>query len=178
MQIPKEVIAALIALVGVLLSVSISLITSRKTINIELSKLRFQLKGAYIEELLKKRILVYPGLYSHLSAFVKRIQYRELAPDAIETLLRKLDEWDLENTVFLSRTSIKHFIELQNHLAALTNRTVMLPEIIATKEFEKNMLRLVGTLQLSLRGDLGIYGFEFSTSEEEGRPITPERWFE
>lgn len=178
MQIPKEVITALIALTGVLLSVSISLITSRKTVRIELSKLRFQLKGTYVGELLKKRIQVYPSLYSHLSAFVRKIQYLELTPDTIEMLLRNLDGWDLENAVFLSRASVKYFIELQNHLAALTNTPAMLPELIASRKLEKDMLKLIGKLQLALRGDLGIYGFDYSTSEDEGQPITPERWYE
>ena len=117
MQIPKEILAALIALVGIVLSVTISSLTSRRTIKVELSKLRFQIKGAYVEELLKIRISAYPRLYSHLAAFVRRIQYREVTVQEIEMLLRSIEAWDLENTIFLSSNSVKHFIALQNNLA-------------------------------------------------------------
>jgi biopolymer transport protein ExbD len=102
MELPKEVIAAIIALVGVMLSIFISFVTSRRAIKLELRKLRLQAQQTYESKLLEIRLTVYPEAYSYLSSFIKEAQRNGLSRIAVETLLSKLDEWDSKNSLFLS----------------------------------------------------------------------------
>ena len=55
---------------------------------------------------------------------------------------------------------------------------MVLPDLISTREFDRDMLNLIGSLQLALRADIGIYGLEFSNTEDEGKPVMPESWYE
>ena len=61
----KEVIAASIALIGVIVSVLISFFTSRRQANIEVEKLRTEIHQDFSLRLFEKRLEHYPDLYQY-----------------------------------------------------------------------------------------------------------------
>jgi hypothetical protein len=70
---PVEIIVALVALAGVLVSVVASVLTSVRLVNVELQKLRTEIQQTCAGELLKKRLRVYPDMGNPLAKVNARL---------------------------------------------------------------------------------------------------------
>lgn len=177
MNLPKEVIAALIALVGVLLSVVISLITSRKTVNVELRKLRFQIQQVYASKLLETRLAVYPQVYSLLSAFSKELRGYKLNRNALESLLTNLDDWDSKNGILFTGDTISACSRFRNRLIRLlTLNGEELAKRFSSEDFVDEWFRYTEAFELALKSEIGIYGLEFSGAEDDIKTRAKDRY--
>ncbi|HKO17364.1 MAG TPA: hypothetical protein VJU82_00605 [Acidobacteriaceae bacterium] len=165
-QIPKEIIVALIALSGVLLSVILSTLTSRNLIRNELRKLQLEAEQLYTSEILKKRADTYQKLYFLLSNFGKEIQYINTSFNSMKVFLSKLDKIDSEIAVFYSgrtQTICYRFRKMIKQLIEEGNEA--LEEKLKSPEFRYQLYQKSGAVELALKSDLGIYGVRFSDLE-------------
>lgn len=103
-----EITVALIAFCGAVLSIIASALISTRQTNIELQKLRTEIRQTYADKLLEKRLEVYPALYFLLSDFLKSIlKLRIVSKESISKLRAEIDDWDSKHAVLLSgRTGI------------------------------------------------------------------------
>ena len=168
MELPKEVIAAIIALTGVVLSIVISFVTSRRAIQLELRKLRLQAQQTYESKLLEIRLAVYPEVYSYLSSFIKEAQRNLLSKTAVETLLSKLDEWDSKNSIYLSGDASNTLYDFRAELFGLLKESdEELTRKFRSIDFLCKLRDQIVECELALRCDLGIYGLDFSEARDE-----------
>jgi hypothetical protein len=96
------IVTAIIAFTGVVASVVASLFTSKRQADIEVQKLRAEIRQTYAGKLLEKRIDVYPALYKLLSDFDKMLRLDKVSRSVVEELLRQIFEWDSENALIMS----------------------------------------------------------------------------
>jgi hypothetical protein len=154
---PKEAIPALIALSGVLLSIAVSLLTSRMVFYNEARKLALEAKKGYDSKLLETRLNVYPGLYLMISKFAKQIRHEPISKDDIRSFMQGIDEWDSTNAILLSaRTSVLCARLRKSLEACLKDDLVGGPDISALQD----LIRRIGVLELGLKSDMGVFGVE------------------
>jgi hypothetical protein len=154
---PKEAIPALIALLGVMLSIAISLLTSRVVSKNETRKFILEARKAYDSKLLETRLSVYPNLYLIISKFVKHIRHEPVSGDDINSFLREIDEWDSRNTILLSARTGHMCGRLRETLEAwLRDGVARRPDISTLQD----LIQKIGVLELALKSDLGIFGVE------------------
>jgi hypothetical protein len=167
------VLAALIALVGVALSAVIAWSTSRKTLGVEIQKLRVQLQQAYATELIEMRITTYPELYSYLSDLSKNAKRRVPSLSELETLRDSVDSWDSKNAIFLGKDTVNICHEFRMVLAQAIVDAADGRSAHASRgpEWLSKLLGGGRALKLGLRGDLGLYGFVAKEDIETSVPI-------
>lgn len=165
---PTEIVVAFIAFIGVLVSVVVSIVTSMRSTNAELRKLRTEIQQTYADRLLEKRLDVYPSLYALLSDFAKRIQFSTISKSVLEELRDQIEEWDSKHSVLFSgRAGVicYHFRKMLAELAQKPDEE--LQKDLASADFLRELRRRIGELELALKGDLGIYVVEFSDLTRE-----------
>ena len=96
-----QVIVAFIALAGILISVFLSLFTSRKQLRIELEKHEKTLKTEFDKKLIDKRLNSYQDLWELLSYLNKgvlssKFKNKELK-EHIEHILSEIEDWYEKN---------------------------------------------------------------------------------
>jgi hypothetical protein len=157
-----EAASAIIALVGIFISMLVSIYTSRRQTKTELEKLRFEIKQSYAGRLLEKRLDAYPGLYYLLSSFAKKLKPDLLSRTDVETFHEQLNEWDSRNSLlFTAQTGLIHF-NFRRLLTKLVNVTdEEFTRQLAFVEYCDDLRNKVGQLELALKNDLGIYVVEF-----------------
>ncbi len=158
-----EIVAAIIAVGGVIVSVVCSLCASYWTVSAQTRGLRDQIRQAFGSQLLEKRIEVYPALYEMVSDLVKVTRFGEVTKKVLVDLRSALEKWDSKNSIFLSfETGIKVH-EFHMHLSRIAQ---MSDEAIAkafAEESERQKLRdNVWMVERALKYDIGIYLTEFA----------------
>ncbi len=168
----KEILIALIALIGVLLSVSVSLLASKNAVNTELRKLRFESKRFYDSKLLEARLSVYPRLYFLLSSFIKEAKYESIRRSTLETLLAQINEWDSKNAVFLSEHSGHVCYLFREDLWELLQKgDEELRRTLSSPDFLKDLTKMVQGVEVAIKSDLGIYGVEVADGQSAPKVI-------
>ena len=158
-----EIIVALIALFGVVISVVISLYTSMKQTKVELQKLRSEIQETYAGKLLEKRIEIYPDMYFLLSDFGKKIQYGLVSKSDVTELLGRIDDWDSKKSLFFSAITNSVSYHFRKTLVQITKMTdEEFQKEFASEETRRDLRHKAGTFELALKSDLGIYVVEFS----------------
>ena len=164
-----ETAPALIALLGVLLSILASVVLARRAAKAELKKLRVQLTANYADKLLAARIAVYPSLYPALSEFVKLLeagakaasQAQMLDPGAIRQLHTQIADWGKQNSIFLSDRAERASFDLRQYVRSLAvladddlSAALRMPKTVA------DLLYRVQRLEIALKVELGVYDVE------------------
>jgi len=164
-----ELWVAFIALVGVILSGIVSIIVSRRTINTEFKKLRFEAKKTYDSKLLDKRIEVYPSLYFNLSDFIKKIHRKSVSIEMLQSLIERIEEWDSKNAIYFSVDTANVCYKFRSRLYKLSRMPAEdFVKIFAVPESVKELRDQTASLEFALKSDLGIYGIQDSDQEVYG----------
>ena len=158
-----EMIVAIIAFSGVIISVLASLYSSMRQTNSELKKLRTEIQQIYTNKLLDKRIEIYPDLYNLLSRFTKSIVTNQsISMDSLQELQENLSNWDVQNAVFLSGKAFELSYRFRVTISELSKESV--------NEFNDSILlsdlrSKADSVKLALKEDLGIFVVEFPESD-------------
>lgn len=163
-------IAALFTLLGVGLSILGSYFVTRKTLNVEAKKLRNQILEIYSEELLKKRVEIYPKIYSCLSSFVKNIENRNVSKESLHKLNAEFSQMDSDYAIFFEPLTIDACIKFRQTLNKLTDLSEEgLSRALSSPSEVESLLELLGDFEVQLKKELGVIGFEDFTPDGELR---------
>ncbi|MGB3515534.1 MAG: hypothetical protein WBA43_03705 [Elainellaceae cyanobacterium] len=166
----KEVIAASIALIGVIVSVLISFFTSRRQANIEVEKLRTEIHQDFSLRLFEKRLEHYPDLYQYLSEFKKVIQYEEVTQERIVGFFKKLQEWDSRHSILFGSDTGKSLYHFRKEVFDLTRRSNQdIQAYFNDSETRHLFIQKMAQLELSLKSELGIYSYNSPTDVREAK---------
>ena len=157
----ENLIPALIALAGVLISVFSSLFISIRQARIETKKLRDEYLHRYAGKLFEKRLEEYPKIIEALVVFFHKVNIGIIKGDDLSKLLTSLLEWDACNSTFLSAES-QHTMHNSYHLLAeiVNYPNEQLSNLVADKASMKQLRNRIFELYLALKNDLGIYSFK------------------
>ena len=164
------VVVALFTFAGVGLSILGSYFITKKTLNLELGKLRFQIEQTYAGELLKKRLEIYPKLYCCVSGLVKDIEEQNISRETLRNINDKFSQMDSQHAILFEAETIVRCIKLRRKLRDLTRLNEQdLNKIVSSSDELRALQDLVGAFELALKSELGVYGFESITSDGELR---------
>lgn len=156
-----EVVAPLIALIGVIISALISYIISVRQSKSELQKLRTEIYREFGSKLFEKRLEVYPELYALLSGFVKVIQFDKISKAALKDFLSKWQEWDTRNALFFGSFTGSLSFFLRREFIEMANKSdEELERELSSADSLKRLRKQLGRLELALKHELGVFEFE------------------
>jgi hypothetical protein len=153
---PENTIPAIIALIGVSLSVVASVFVSIRQFRIESQKLRNEYLHRYAEKLFDKRLAVYSEVFGPVVSFIQKVNLRQtISPGELEKLSRELTIWNAKNSFFLSARSeqIMHALYIDLNTMTDEEREKLVKNHDSLREFKKRLLEIY----IALKGDLGIY---------------------
>jgi hypothetical protein len=161
---PAEIIAALIALTGVIVSVLLSYRTTVHQTNLEVSKYHEEVLQGFGAKLFEKRLEAYPILYSYLSKFIKVIEFGVPSKADIDELVCNMQDWDTHYAILFSAVTGRVSYETRKTAIQLGQ---MSPEALkqwasCTTELQATKHKLA-ELEIALKNELGIYTFESPT---------------
>lgn len=162
----ERIVAALIALTGVLVSVVLSYHGALRASKSELAKQRLEVLSQHALRLYEERLACYPELFKALSDFMKVLEFGALEPRHVKELLPTIDEWDSQHAILLSEKLV----------ATLRNVRIDLRELSELSEEEfagwfywpyandnlspmDLLKREIANLEQSLRSEIGANTF-------------------
>jgi len=162
-------ISALIALIGVITSVTLSFFSNKRLLKTEIEKLEVGIEQNYAKILVEKRLECYPSIYEPISNMSKKIRRMTIENQGEKIFLKDIIEFqkiydDLNSkygVVYSSVSSAKSKF-LRVYLSDIivkfkrTNLESEMPVDILT-----NLKKHLGDLEFSLKQDIGIYIVEF-----------------
>lgn len=153
--IPYVPIAA--AATTAVVSALVAWFTARRSVRVEVEKLKLGAQQKILEQLVTARLSVYPALYALMSDLVKAVHSEHEDSLALETVLKNVNEWDSKHSILLGPHTTNVCYEFrQSLLHAVRNPN------ISSEQYWPVLSRKAELLELALRSDLGIYGIELA----------------
>jgi len=146
--------SALITLIVGLVSALVSWVTSRRTINSELQKIKFEVQKLYAGKRLEMRSNAYPPLYCMLSDFAKKIRFGEVSRETVRTLFNDINEWDSKNAICFSEEAAGTCYHFTNKLNEILRDGD--DKKFSSREFLGSLREEVGKFEDALKIDLGV----------------------
>jgi hypothetical protein len=158
---PVEVIGAVIALLGVIISVGISYFTSQRQANVEIEKLRTELHQAFSVKLFEKRLENYPDLYQFLSDFKKAIDYEDITAERVCDLFDNIQKWDSKYSILFGSRPGKLLYAFRKELYNLTKLEIQaLRAYFSDNTTRRDFIQRMVQIELALKTELGVYAYE------------------
>jgi hypothetical protein len=111
--IDPRIIAALIAVGGVIVSGLLAFLVTRRQVNTSINNTRIQSQTVFLEKLYEKRLDLYPELYSLLGSLGNKAKTGEASFEDIQKARNEILKWDHTNAIFLSAFSVRRMIKLR-----------------------------------------------------------------
>ncbi len=164
-----EVIVALTTLVGVLVSVTVSLVISARNTNTELRKLKSELQRRYASKLTDKRLEVYPSLYFATSSFLKRVRrldqpVHEVELKVLSDFLSDVEAWDSRNSIYLSTHAMRQLSELRLRLETVVSGAEERHLTKVDQGFDSyaKVLQDTEDLEFAIRSDIAVFELDIA----------------
>jgi hypothetical protein len=160
------ILAALIAFVGALVSISASLVITFLSNRSEIRKLRTSLRNQHSTIILEKRLNAYMGCYYILSNFVKIARgfvmpEGPLTRNDVKKLNEALNDWDSKSALLLSPRSVVLIHTLRHQVRDFLNKFGADTSDISEDSPELEQLIIaIGKLEMGLKNDVGIFDVE------------------
>lgn len=162
-------IASLIALAGVLASLILAYITSRKTLNTELLKITTSVEQAYTIRIIEERSKRYPAVYEIIGSLAADIAAMEKgfkklhAPITKKRLLQTMSDYnDLKDghSIFYSIDTAYAFYAFSERLNELIHLLQSKDDVLP-REYLDELRTKISLAEMGLKRDLGIPIEEF-----------------
>jgi hypothetical protein len=147
------VVASLISIVGILISVSVSVIITRVQYKIELEKIKRRLEQEYAKSLFDKRIETYPQLSSILGTYGKAIQYNKQNIENLAEFRNNLDAWNNQNGIFFSKATARLSARFRRYLHAILDGGA---KYEIQKEDWDLISEVIERFGMSLKSEIGV----------------------
>jgi len=157
------IITSVISIIGVLVSVTVSVIITRQQYKVEMEKIKKQLEQAYAKSLFDKRLETYPQLYYLLSGYNKTIQYKKQSVKNLLELRDAIDKWNSQYGFYFTGSTGTLSGTFRGYLREI------LAEGVKSKIREddwKTIRRILSHFEKSLRSEVGITSIEPVSSVE------------
>jgi hypothetical protein len=163
---PVDISALLIAAIGALFSIASALYLTSRKISAEFRFRRADLSNTYAENLLIRRLELYPEIWRHLSAYAKKFpKNKESKPDATVSILRQLhdniSEWDSNHGLIMSAHAAKSCHKFRTRMRRMLEaRKESSDTELLTQDEHDIITENLAKLELALRIDIGVYEVE------------------
>lgn len=153
-----ELIASVIALVGVIASVLVSFLVGQRQMKIQIDSLRVQVEQTYTSKLYEKRLEVYPLLFEIMSSFSKEIRDRgDITKKTMNDFASRFYEWDSKNFIYTSELTLRQLIRMLRLIRSYQNSE---EKIYSRRRLESELIPQMLELELTLKTELGVFSRE------------------
>jgi hypothetical protein len=161
--VKPEFIPLYAAAVSAIVAFLVALLTSLRTVRLEVEKIRLTTQQRAFEKLLDVRLAEYPKLYFLLSNLLKVIERSSDTVVLLRDLLRQVNERDSQHSIFLSPEASNICYEFRQKLLELAEDN---PGNIRETDKPRlsELLQWAERLELALRSDLGLHGIELASN--------------
>jgi hypothetical protein len=149
----ENVFAALLSLLGIMISGAVAFFVSRRQARNEIVKAKIQIDATYRAKLYEKRLTVYPELSMKLAELGSLIRAGRVPIRIVEDTWDYVRVWDGANSIFMSPLSMTKMIDLRK---ALVEFTGLKDEFLSNKKSRKELMPAIIELQLALKTELGV----------------------
>ncbi|MDX1479544.1 MAG: hypothetical protein R3301_17645 [Saprospiraceae bacterium] len=133
---------------------------AKEEVQLRLKQLREDDRRLINEQLIPRRLEVYPEVNEVILQFMHAIRTGGIKPDHVKTMHERLKAWELHHSLLLTFKSRATYSDLMMHL-----RTIRHQDHTELKTL-KSLIDCIGKLRLALKGDLGIFRAEFRDSDD------------
>ena len=168
MKLPDNIVVALIALSGVLMSGLVSFVVSSLQSNTTASNLRVEVEQRYNQKLFEKRLETYPLLYRATSDLGKDLELPDLRYKVFLKSRERIDQWDSQNAVLVSPSVIALLLQLSNTLTDMALGRDQ--EALVTRGDRELVFEAALRLEQAIRNEIGVYaihGFHNAPIQEQ-----------
>jgi hypothetical protein len=151
------IITSAISVLGVIISVMVSVIITRQQNKVELEKITRQLEQAYAKSLFDKRVETYPQLYYLLSNYSKTIQYNKQNVKNLIELRDEIDDWNSHYGLFFTSSTGKLSGTFRGYLKTILAEGA---KSIIKDEDWNNIRRMLYHFEKSIRAEIGVATIE------------------
>lgn len=144
------VTAATISTIGAVVSAIFSFVVSWSIAN----STRLQLQQRFNEQLYRRRLECYPGLYEALGAIGKRLRMADLKVGEFVSGLRAIEDWDNKYAVYVSASVVDLLLNVRNTLASFDSRA---GSEFPTDQDRQRVFDALLRLEQALKYELGVY---------------------
>ncbi|MBW1298591.1 hypothetical protein [Aquimarina litoralis] len=160
-----RVIAAIITLIGVIISIAISFFINYRSHKLDEKELYKSIERDYALELLKKRLEYYPKLNFELSSFHKEIHLKnELSRDLILSFFDKTNNLNSTYSIFFSTETVAEYYKLWTCLIKLLSNTQE-GELISKQSGLNDLKKYMQCVEIALKKDIGVFIVDFQDGE-------------
>lgn len=145
------------AAVTALVSAVVAWYTARRSVRVEIDKLKVGAQQKLLEQLVAERLATYPALYSLMSDLVKTLEGHNNTQMSLNNVLKRVNEWDSKHSILLGPHTTNVCYSFRQYLKEVVNNPDADPE-----GYRIDLFRKAELLELALRSDLGIYGIELA----------------
>ena len=157
-----EIIVALIALAGSILSVLMSFVVALRSSKIERIKKDIDLYHKKIDKLLEKRHSEYPKMYQLVSHFKDRVTKRKATEGDFAIFYENLRALDTEMALLFHGETSGTLHDLQHQCYRfLQKNSKYRSGLLANEQFLTSLVRKMARLELAIKAELGIFEEEF-----------------
>jgi hypothetical protein len=164
--VTAAVIAAVVSVIVAVGSVSVTVLTTRASLQRDRDRQQAELKRTMTAKLYDRRVAVYPGLIAATEAF-RRSQLRDLSDpcDYLARALARVDEWHAqEGGLMLSQVAYTQLQALRSLIRQCIEEN---PASERLEQFKHEIWSHKNKLRLAMRVDLGLL------FDEDQRPPPP-----
>jgi len=159
----EQIIAGGIALIGVVVSVLVSIWTSNKNIKTEITKINKQIEQGFAQKLLEARLQAYPAIYKAVNTFIKVIEVKTPEKEVVEKFYEELIDHissyallfggETDNMSYDIRKAVYKILHQDNELA--------------NAETWKSIRFMLQGFEIALKTDIGVYVVDFKDAERK-----------
>ena len=151
------IITSAISVLGVIISVMVSVIITRQQNKVELEKITRQLEQAYAKSLFDKRLETYPQLYYLLSNYGKTILYKKQNVKNLIELRDAIDQWNSKYSLYFTGPTGKLSGTFRSYLKTILAKG---SKSKIRDEDWKNVRRILYHFEKSIRSEIGVSTIE------------------
>ena len=157
----NEIVVALIALAGVIISVSLSYIINHYQNKIALKKIHSEFSG----KLYSKRLDVYLEIYELISDFWKTVEKKRISYEELSDFFEKYSILDSKSGLLFSSSLVKSSHRLRKQVRKIFTSHK------AGDTFNKssiyNLRGFLAQVELSMKYELGVFGYASPSTMED-----------
>ena len=155
MKLPDNIVVALIAFSGVLMSGLVSFIVSSVQSNTSAANLRLEVEQRYNQKLYEKRLEAYPLLYRVTSNLGKDLELLDLRYKLVAKSRERVDQWDTQYAVLVSPAVIALLLQLRN---TLTDMALAREQDAPVSRADRELVFIAALrLEQAIRNEIGVY---------------------
>jgi hypothetical protein len=157
------IITSVISIIGVLVSVTVSVIITRQQYKVEMEKIKKQLEQAYAKSLFDKRLETYPQLYYLLSGYSKIIQYKKQNVKNLLAFRDAIDKWNSQYGFYFTGFTGRLSGKFRGYLR------ILLADGVKSKIQEddwKTIRKILHHFEVSIRSEIGVTTIEPASNIE------------